>query len=114
LRSEVIGLGVLVLIIGIAAYAYAQQASLLGYTYTVGYPYRDLGTALIVLGFVALIGGAATKSEAEQWKERGHERAAAAIARPPTVDSPYRYCTNCGQSLRQTDAFCPRCGMGVT
>jgi hypothetical protein len=114
LRSEVIVLGVLVLIIGIVAYAYPQQASLLGYTYTVGYPYRDLGTALIVLGFVALIGGAAMKSESEEWRQRGHERAVAAAARPQTADSGNKYCTGCGQNLRPTDAFCPRCGKPAT
>jgi len=109
----VIGLGVLVLVIGIVAYAYPQQASLFGQTYTVGYPYRDLGTALIVLGFVALIGGAAMKSEAEEWRQRGHERAVSAAARPHTVDSGTKYCSRCGQMLRLTDVFCPRCGKAV-
>ena len=98
------------LVIGIVAYFYPQQVNYLGVIVTVGYPYRDLGTALIVVGFVALIGGAAMKNEAERlddWRRRG---ARAGKAQPQVPDSGLRYCTNCGQSLRPTDAYCSRCG----
>ena len=63
MRNDVLGIGVVVLIAGIAAYLYEQQATLFGYTYSVGYPYRDLGEGLIILGVVALIIGAAMRGD---------------------------------------------------
>lgn len=103
MRDDVIAIGVLVLIVGVVAYAYPQTETVLGYTYTAGYPYRDLGTALIVLGIIALIVGAAMGKEG------------LAIPSPPRVPgtaSPNssRYCASCGQMLRPSDVFCSRCG----
>ncbi len=117
MRGEVLGLGVLVLIIGIVAYFYPQQVNLFGTVITVGYPYRDLGTVLIAVGFIALIGGAAMKNESEkmdEWRQRGAQRAAIASSSQPRVpEGGFGYCSKCGQSLRPTDAFCPRCGRAV-
>jgi len=100
LRSDVLGIGIIVVIAGGIAYAYTQQANFFGATVTVGYPYRDLGTALIVLGVVALIIGAAMKQE---------------VAIPQATvgtaaRSPAKFCSSCGQMLRPADVFCPRCG----
>lgn len=115
-RGSVVAIGIVVLIIGVVAYSYTEYENFLGYSVAVGQPYQAVGAALIVLGFAAIILGVALKSEQksdlEEWQRRGHERAMAETNRPPpnTPTTTTAYCSNCGQMLRPTDIFCPRCG----
>jgi len=99
MRDGLVVLGIFLVVFGAAGYLYAQTENFLGITVTIGYPYRDLGLVLIVMGLVAVIVGAATG---------GEETRPVPI---PRVVAP-RYC-DCGQMLRPTDVFCPRCGKPV-
>ena len=105
MRDDVIAVGVILLIIGAVAYLYPQQATVFGYTYTVGYPYQGLGTGLILLAFVAFIVGAAMPKQPS--------KPATKTSNPPsstTTVANADFCTKCGQMLRPSDIFCPRCG----
>jgi hypothetical protein len=101
LRGEVIILGVLVLGVGIVAYAYPQTYCVDSFCATSGYPYRDLGTVLIGMAIVAFIIGAVVGEEGIP------------LSRPNVGAEALtgtHLCTNCGQPLRPSDVFCPYCG----
>jgi hypothetical protein len=115
-RGSVVAIGIVVLIVGVVAYSYTEYENFLGYSVKVGQPYQAVGSALIVLGFAGIILGVALKgekqSELDEWRRRGHEREVAALSRTTATSQAISTtnCTKCGQMLRPTDQFCPKCG----
>jgi ribosomal protein S27AE len=100
LRQDLVALGIVFLIIGAIAAAYPVQYCLLGSCVTVGHPYQGIGAILIALAFIAIILGVALTKET-----------VIRIQTQPSVSSgSNRFCVNCGQMVRLTDVFCPRCG----
>ncbi len=65
MRKDIAAIGVLVLLVGFGAYVYQGTITEFGITATPPdyHPYRDLGTALIVVAILVIVLGVALKKE---------------------------------------------------
>lgn len=103
MRNDLLGVGMIVLILGIVAAVYPDQVCYLGQCVTYGHPYEGLGTALVILGLFAIGLGAVLNPQ---------QPVLSLIQTPPRTapSNLARYCDRCGQMLRPAAVFCPRCG----
>jgi len=91
--------GILLTIGGFIAYSYVGTVYLYGVPVR-GYPYRDFGIPVFIMGIITIIVGAflfAMKVEAERTKQRA-------------VPVPLKKCPKCGIKYRG-DEYCPACGV---
>jgi len=56
--NGMIGVGILLAIIGLAAYFYGKDTVILGMVVATTYPHREIGTIMLVIGSITAIVGA--------------------------------------------------------
>jgi hypothetical protein len=95
--------GIMVTLVGVALYVYVESTRTL-FGEVTGYPYRDTGTLLVILGVIVIVVGAiiaAIPSRPSQPQER--------TALNSSQDA-VNFCPSCGRHLGYGATFCPGCG----
>lgn len=118
-------LGIVLVVIGAILYLYPEETSIFGIVVLTEYPYRDLGTMLLILGIIITVVGvivAAAPSRPSSPPSHQSDQ----FYQPPMAPPPYqayqqpieeasqssdrKFCRHCGRQNEADSGFCEGCG----
>jgi uncharacterized membrane protein len=121
-------LGIVLTVIGVILYLYPEETSVFGIVVLTQYPYRDLGTVLLVLGIIITVVGAIVAAAPSRSSSPASHQAGQ-FFQPPMTQPSYqtyqqpieeasqpsgrKFCRHCGRPNEADSRFCEGCGKAL-